>query len=149
MSEVRFYHLMSQRMEQALPALLSKAYGAGKRIIVKCENAAQVKQLNDHLWSYDAASFLPHGVEKDGHADFQPIYITEKDENPNGSDTLILVGGEASEMLKDFELCCEMFDGNDPAAVKEARARWKSYKEQEFGVTYWQQTQAGGWEQKA
>jgi DNA polymerase-3 subunit chi len=32
--------------------------------------------------------------------------------------------------------------------VTEARARWKSYKEQGHVIVYWQQTD-GGWEKKA
>jgi DNA polymerase-3 subunit chi len=39
-----------------------------------------------------------------------------------------------------------MFDGNDPEAVQSARDRWKTYKADGHSVTYWRQTDRGGWE---
>jgi DNA polymerase-3 subunit chi len=42
-----------------------------------------------------------------------------------------------------------MFDGNDYEAVTSARARWKTYKAAGHDLTYWQQTDRGGWEKKA
>ena len=41
-----------------------------------------------------------------------------------------------------------MFDGNDEAAVGAARARWRDYDAAGHALTYWQQTESGGWEKK-
>ncbi len=149
MTEVRFYHLQRQSQQQVLPMLLSKAVERGHRIILKCQDAGQVEQMNDFLWAYDPNSFLPHGSRKNGHAEKQPIWITDTDENPNKADVLILCQGAASGIQGDFELCCEMLNGLDEGAVTAARQRWKQYKDQGFDVTYWQQGEAGGWEKKA
>ena len=105
--------------------------------------------LNDHLWAARADSFIPHGSARDGFAEDQPVWLTAADENPNKADILILTGGANSEAVSDFDLCCEMLDGNDETAVKAARARWKDYKDKGFDLTYWQQTPQGGWEKKA
>ena len=100
------------------------------------------------LWTFDPASFLPHGHVRDGFEALQPVWLTTDDENPNGADMLVLADGASSSSLKDFGLCCELFDGNDEQAVEAARARWKEYKEQGHNVSYFQQTEEGRWEQK-
>lgn len=149
MTEIRFYHLQHQTQAQVLSVILSKALERGHRIVVKMRNEAEVAQMNDYLWTFSADSFLPHGSEKNGNAEMQPIWITAADENPNKADVLILCQGALSEQQADFTLCCEMLDGHDPQAIGDARVRWKAYKGQEFDVTYWQQGEAGGWTQKA
>lgn len=148
MSEIRFYHLQHQSLEQALPALLTKAMGTGKRILVKTSDAARMKAMNEQLWTYRENSFLPHGCSDDDFAQAQPIYITAGDENPNEAKVLILTDGAQSDALDDFDLCCEMLNGRDDVQVTQARARWKEYLDAGHDLTYWQQGESGGWEKK-
>lgn len=150
MTEIRFYHLQNQSQDQALPALLGKVLERGHRVVVKICNDAQKEQMNNHLWSFKDDSFLPHGSDKDGNAKAQPVWLTSKDENPNEADILILCQGASSEIQSDFKICCEIFNGNDDDALSAARAHWKAYKEQGgFDITYWKQSQTGGWEKEA
>ena len=148
MSEIRFYHLQNQPLEQALPALLAKAYENGHKILVKAP-ADKIEVLNEALWTFRADSFLPHGNAKDGQGEDQPIWITDNDENPNGADVLILTHNLESPHMGDFKLCCEIFDGRIDEDVQAARSRWSTYKEQGLTLTYWQQTAQGGWDKKA
>jgi len=147
-TEIRFYHLQRSRLETALPQLLQRVLGRGMRAVVLAGSPERAEALNQQLWTYDEATFLPHGAASDGDAAFQPIWLTENDENPNGAKVLMLVDGAVSDKLADFELVCEMFDGNDPEALDAARKRWKEYQALGIPLTYWQQT-ANGWEQKA
>jgi DNA polymerase-3 subunit chi len=147
MTEIRFYHLERQELDEALPALVAKAHANGHKILLKAANEQDLERLNSQLWTYNPNSFLPHGSEKDGFAEKQPIYLTTKDENPNGADVMILTGGASSAMHGQFSLCCEMLDGRDKEAVESARANWKKYKEAGYTVTYWKQG-ASGWEKK-
>lgn len=148
MSEIRFYHLLRQNVDQALPALLSKALETGKRIVVKTTDARRVSALSDHLWTYDAHSFLPHGHAKDGHGEDQPVWITDKDDIPNAARILICVDGADTAEPQAFDLCCHIFDGRDDAAVEAAREKWKACQDNDLDITYWQQGDAG-WEKKA
>ena len=149
MTAVRFYHLQSQNLDQVLPPILEKAYGQNHKIVVRMENNKEVERMAAHLWAYREREFLPHGTKKDGHADQQPIWITDKEENPNNADVLILTQGTSSENMKDYALCCEIFDGHNHDAVQSARAKWKEYKDQDFDVTYWYQSETGKWDQKS
>ena len=149
MTEVRFYHLQRTTLEAALPPMLEKTLERGQRAVVVAGSAERVEHLTAHLWSYSERSFLPHGSARDGRAALQPIWLTDQDENPNGAQVLFLTDGVASQQVDAAELCVELFDGNDEAALRAARQRWQSYKAAGHRLTYWQQTPQGRWEQKA
>ena len=148
MAEIGFYHLLSTPLERALPRLLERAWCAGYRIVVRAASPERVEHLNAVLWTYDEAAFLPHGSARDGNPAMQPIWLTDRAENPNGASMLVLVDGLEAEDLQAFARCADLFDGNDADAVEAARGRWRRAREAGHTLTYWQQT-ASGWEQKA
>ena len=148
MSDVRFYHLTRSSLEGVLPVMLEKTLGRAQRAVVMAGSAERVESLNGHLWTYRDRGFLPHGSEKDGFAEDQPVWLTDRDENPNGAQVLFLADGAVSAKLADFEICAVLFDGHDEAAVAAARAQWRDCKAAGHQVTYWQQNDAGGWEKK-
>lgn len=150
MTEIRFYHLTRQPLEAVLPVMLARAVNRdGRRAVVMATSADRVEALNAHLWTFNDREFLPHGSRVDGHAERQPVWLTESDETLNGAKVLFLTDGAVSEKVADYELVCELFDGNDSAVTEAARGRWKSYKASGHSLTYWQQNERGGWEQKA
>lgn len=149
MSEIRFYHLQTQDLGQALPQVLTKAIAGGKRVVIRLPNDDIAEKMAAHLWTYNPDSFLPHGTKKDGFAEDQPIYITAGNDNPNKADLLITGMGVAPDDVDHFALVCEFLDGHDDAQITAARQRWKTYKDAGHAITYWQQTPTGGWEQKA
>lgn len=149
MTEIGFYHLTRTPLERALPKLLEKVLGAGKRAVVRVGSDERVAFLNGALWTYDSASFLPHGTAKEGEALDQPIWLTADEENPNGAQILVLTDGAEAADVDAFERCLEMFDGREQQAVEAARVRWRAYTDAGHSLTYWQQSDRGGWEQKA
>ena len=147
MAEIGFYHLLATPLERALPRLLERARAGGYRIVVRAASAERVEHLNALLWTYDEASFLAHGAARDGHAATQPIWLTERAENPNEATMLVLVDSVEASDLAGFPRVADLFDGSDPDAVAAARDRWRRAKEAGHTLTYWQQT-AAGWEKK-
>jgi len=148
MAERLFYHLTRHRLEEALPDLLGRCLGRGWRAVVKCGSAERAEALTGALWSEDRNGFLPHGNKADGFAARQPIYLTEGDERPNNAEVLFLVDGADAADVSAYTRVCDMFDGNDEAAVQAARERWKAAKAAGDALTYWQQGERG-WEKKA
>ncbi|WP_374443582.1 DNA polymerase III subunit chi [Stella sp.] len=146
MTEIGFYHLTRTPLERALPRLLEKVAGSGRRAVVLTGSEERAEALNALLWTYDPGSFLPHGTARDGNPGEQPIWLTPQDENPNGATVLVLVDGMVSARLDAYERCLDLFDGNDPDAVAAARERWREAKQAGHALTYWQQTDQGGWQ---
>lgn len=149
MTEIRFYHLQRKPLERALPELLEKILERASRAVVMAGSEERVETLAGLLWTYEDRSFLPHGSARDGQAERQPIWLTQTEENPNGADVLVLTDGASTAAIGDYSIACELFDGNDPEVVVAARTRWTAYKEAGHDLTYWQQTERGGWEKKA
>lgn len=148
MTEIRFYHLQRLRLEAALPKMLERVVQRQQRAVVLAGSAERVEALAGHLWTYDDRSFLPHGTARDGHPELQPIWLTDRAENPNGADVLFMTDGAVADRLDGFALCAMLFDGRDPAAVQAARGHWAQWRDAGHHLTYWQQT-GQGWERKA
>jgi DNA polymerase-3 subunit chi len=146
-TEIGFYQLGAMPLERALPRLLERALGAGYRVVVLAGSQQRVDHLDAVLWTYDEASFLPHGTARDGEAERQPIWLTVADENPNGATMLVLVDGTTSDRLDEYRRCLDIFDAGEES-VAAARERWRRAKAAGHTVTYWQQGERG-WEQKA
>jgi DNA polymerase-3 subunit chi len=140
--------LKTTPLERALPRLLERALKEGHRAVVLAGSGERVEHLNQLLWTYDDASFLPHGSARDGNAARQPVYLTAEEANPNGAGMLVLIDGAEAKDLAGFQRICDMFDGNDEAAVEAARQRWRAAKAAGYALTYWEQTPSG-WVKRA
>ena len=93
-SEVYFYHLTRQRVDQALRPLLSKCLANGWRVVIRGREAAEIQQLDDALWQGPAEEFLPHGLAGTAQEADQPVVLAlEGHEAPH--DCLICIGGSA------------------------------------------------------
>ena len=147
MGEIRLHHLERRRVDQALPALLERTYDEGRRVVVRASSQEMVEALNDRLWTYDDASFLPHGAAGDGDPMSQPIFLTTKVENPNAATMLVLLAGaETSPDDEAFDPVVRLFDGRDEEALAEARREWKRLKDEGRALSYWREGEDGGWE---
>jgi DNA polymerase-3 subunit chi len=149
LTEYGFYHLTRSGLDQALPRLLEKAHGSGRKVVVRCADPERLDQLDRLLWTYRNDSFLPHGSAADGHAERQPIWLTTTTERPNGATILVVVDGADASDAAAFERVLELFDGRDPEAVTAARQRWRWAESQGMARVYWQQSDQGGWQRAA
>ncbi|WP_321391326.1 DNA polymerase III subunit chi [Emcibacter sp.] len=148
MSDISFYHLQRQTLLEALPKLLDKVLERGHRAVVMTGSRESMEELDQALWTYDPASFLPHGCKGSKWAGSQPVYITTENDNPNDADILVLADGRSLEDLSAYARILEMFDGTNPDMLQAARNRWTTYKAAGHTLTYWQQTDSGGWSRK-
>ena len=143
MTEIRFYHLTRQSLEQVLPDLLEKTLQRDLRAVVMAGSPERAEALTQHLWTYNPSRFLPHGNAKDGNATLQPVWLTAEDERPNNADFLFLTDGAQTAHAAEYQRVCDIFDGNDEDAVNAARKRWATAKAQGHELSYWQQTDRG------
>ncbi len=83
----------------------------------------------------------------DGDPATQPIFLTDRIENPNGATVLVLLAGaETNAGDAAFDLAVRLFDGRDGEAIREARREWKRLKDEGFALSYWREGDDGGWE---
>lgn len=151
MADIRFYHVTTQALDQAMFTILTKAAGMGKRCVVVCRDKTDMATFDEMLWTARADSFLPHGTAQDPHPDHQPVYLTlDSGDNPAAAEMLALKDiYPVPEKTDGYTMICDFIDGRSEESVQAGRERWKAYKTMGHTLTYWQQSDTGAWEQKA
>ena len=149
MPRVDFYHLQKWPLERALPELLERALAKGMKAVVVAASEERVRALDALLWCYREDSWLPHGSAGCGEAAAQPVWITDKDENPNTADLLVITDGADIQDLGGYARCLDLFDGGVEADVAAARTRWTRSRNAGHDLAYWQQDADGRWTEKA
>jgi DNA polymerase-3 subunit chi len=144
-AEILFYQLERRPLESALPDLLQRSLDRGWRVVVKVGSDERLEALNAHLWTYDDASFLPHGAAADGNAAEQPIWLTTGDDNPNRATVRFLVDGAETADFLGYDRIVFIFDAADAEALAKAREAWKAARAGGGEATYWRQDENGRW----
>ena len=150
MTEILFYQLKGQALEQVLPPLIQKSLERGWRVAVQASSDERIEALDAHLWTWRDDAFVPHGTWRDAEAAAQPVLLTLDETNPNAAAVRFLV--EGASMPGDvaaYQRVVVLFDGDDPEALEQARARWSRAKEEGFEVTYWVTDKNGRWQRQA
>ena len=150
MTEIWFYHLQSQPLARALPALIEKGLARSWRVVVQTVDDLRVKALDDLLWTYAAESFLPHGPAREKDAAHQPILVTREGDNPNHAALRIYVEGAEIETAgqPDYARVILLFDGRNEAELEAARRQWTRLKGEGLALAYWRQTDEGRWDRQ-
>jgi DNA polymerase-3 subunit chi len=150
MAEILFYHLTETPLEAALPPMLEASLSRGWRVLLRAGSPARAQALNEHLWTFRADAFLPHGGAGDAAPAAQPIYVTAGAEVPNTPDVLMLADGAGAAVAEMGAVMrtCILFDARDPAAVQAARATWKEVAAAGLKAIYWKQD-GGKWQKAA
>jgi len=150
MTEVLFYHLQGQRLENVLPTLLEKSLERGWRVVVQGSSEERIEALDAHLWTYRDDGFLPHGTWREPEAAEQPVLLTLAESNPNAANVRFLIDGAAMPAdAEAYQRIVLLFDGDDEEAVSAAREHWRDAKAKGFEATYWQPDDSGRWVKKA
>ena len=71
MTRVGFYVVQSAGEDQRLQVaarLADKAFGRGHRIFINAVDEPQARRLDELLWSFRPASFLPHALHGSEHS---------------------------------------------------------------------------------
>ena len=139
-------------LEQILPELLEKTYANKWRALVKIgpllgEAAAELKRLDDYLWTYKKDGFLPHGRDDEPLSDAQPVLLTHSSQTLSGEDVVFLLGGAEMDDVNSAKRCITILNGADDEDKSIARRRWKQAKDDGLVTAYWRQNDFAKWEQ--
>lgn len=146
--ECLFYHLEHVPLEAVLPDLLSRSLARGWKSVVQVGSEDRLGALDAHLWTYDEASFLPHGSAAEGAGPRQPVWLTTGGDNPNNANVRFFVDGATTELFDGYDRLVFIFDGADSDAVEQARMTWKVARSRDCETIYWRQNDAGRWQKQ-
>ena len=134
MTEVFFYILDdsdAQARFRLAWRVAERAARAGRQIYVHTDDAVQAARLDDDFWRLPSTGFLPH--ERTDAGGQAPVMIGFGDNPGEHHDVLLNLAGEVPDFFSRFARVAELVTG-DENERKDARARWKFYRDRGFPV---------------
>lgn len=135
MTQIDFYILPQNEREARLAfacRLIEKAHALGHRIYVHAETENDADALDELLWSYRPASFLPHARLGADDGDTRPgIEIGTGDDAGDHSDVLINLALKVPSFHSRFARVTEIVV-QDEQVLQATRASWKFYNDSGF-----------------
>ncbi len=124
MAKVSFYlfEKSPERQVESACRLSRKILRQSERVWMLCDDAELRQQLDERLWSFDASSFLPHGID-------QPqASICISAQKPKQADWIIFnFNSEALEPDPKFSHIIEIIENNE-TAKQIGRKKFKQYR---------------------
>jgi len=111
--------------------LTDKAHGQGHRVFLNCEDEAQARSLDELLWTFRPASFLPHALF---HEDPEEQICIGWGQDPEGhTDLLINLQTQVPPFFGRFKRVAELVN-QEPARLEALRASWRHYRERGYAL---------------
>jgi DNA polymerase-3 subunit chi len=131
-TRVGFYVVQAADQAQRLHVavrLADKAFQRGHRIFINAADEAQARTLDELLWTYRPASFLPHGLH--GQEQSEAIAIGWGQEPQDHNDLLINLQLGIPGFFSRFRRVAEVVT-QDPDSLDALRRSWTFYKERGY-----------------
>lgn len=130
MAEVAFHTGVADKDGYAC-RLVRKAWRQGRQVVVT-GSAGQLQQLDQLLWTFEQAEFLPHVRLRRGESPppalrRTPIWLAEACADAPARDVLVNLGPEWPDAFGDFERVIEIV-GDAAEDVSQGRERWRRYR---------------------
>lgn len=126
---VQFYHNTPDRLALARE-LVANACQRGRKLAIRCADAAQLKRLDQALWTAEPLSFIPHVAIDSSNAAETPVILAAagEDERWPHTDLLFNLADGVPPGLERFRMVVEIV-GQDDAEKHAARQRWATYRQ--------------------
>ncbi len=109
--------------------LADKAFRQGHRIFINAAGEAQARQLDEVLWNFRPASFLPHALQTDDDA--ADVVIGWQGDPGDHSDLLINLQLAIPPFFSRFNRVLEVVD-QDPTNLAAQRDAWRFYQQRGY-----------------
>lgn len=140
---VDFYQLGVRPLERVLPSICEKLLSGGERLLIVAD-AARLPELDGHLWTYGAGSFLPHGRAGETREADQPILLSSEPHPSNAAANIAIADGRWRDEALGFARAFFFFDA---ATLDHARASWRALAGRgDVERHYHRQDENGRWE---
>jgi len=116
--------------------LVRKARSAQHKVVLMTDDAAQLAELDQAMWTFSATDFLPHVAASDALATQTPVLLTDNDaaELPH-RELLINLSRRTPATLDRFARVIEIISSDEEDAAA-GRKRYSAYKQQAYPLTH-------------
>lgn len=133
MTEVAFHFNAPDKLAYAC-RLLRKAQLGRSQVVVTADDA-QLRRLDQLLWTFSALDFVPHCMANSPAAILQatPIVLAADLEQAPHHQVLVNLGGAVPQGFERFQRLIEVVSNDDEDRAG-ARERWRHYAAQGFAI---------------
>jgi DNA polymerase-3 subunit chi len=127
MPRVDFYVLATtdpETRETFACRLAEKAWQQGYRVFVRTPDQTATERLDERLWTFREASFVPHAPVTE--ADSEPVVIG--DSPPEVAQVQVNLGEQIDPDWRGYERITEIVT-NEPTERRQARERFRAYRD--------------------
>jgi len=124
MAQISFYLFenSTERQVESVCRLCRKILNQHAHIWWYCVDSELQTELDEKLWSFDAQSFIPHGIDQPN----SPVCISA--ELPPSNDWVLFnFNNHALEQTQNFRHIIEIIENNEPAK-QIGREKFKAYR---------------------
>jgi DNA polymerase-3 subunit chi len=132
MTRVEFYFNVANKFVKTAE-LCEKALAKGRQLTVYTQDDAMSSEIQDHLWTNSATSFLANSKLGEAQSKFSPIIIDSSGRNLLQDDVLINMQIIQPLFFSRFRYLVELV-GNDEEDKTAARARFRFYKDRGYDI---------------
>jgi len=108
--------------------LVDKAYQLGHRIYIHTDNDGDAMRLDELLWTFRAASFIPHTRSGGHHDEITPVHIGTSGTPQSSYELLVNLGAEVPPFYDRFARLAEVVAHDESQRIN-GRRRYREYKE--------------------
>lgn len=143
-----FYHLTRAGLDDTVITTITRALGAGWRVMIRTPDAGLLDHLDAKLWLGPEEGFLPHSLQGGPQDASQPVLLGQGAIANAAKGLMLLSGANAlREEAPGLERIWVLFDGADAAAVASARLHWTEFTSWGLAAQYWSD-KGGSWVKK-
>ena len=135
MTQVDFYVVKLSGAEARLNVaarLTEKALGRGHRVFINCDSRLQLDTLDDYLWRFKPASFVPHCPASSDAA--ERVVLGFEDTPGSHNDVLINLALAPPSFFARFERVAEVVT-QDENSLRALRDAWRHYQDRGYPLT--------------
>ncbi len=127
-TEINFYQC-DESLSRSIAPLLLKVLEEDKKAFIFSTNQIRIKEIDDGLWTYGKNKFIPHITifDKDFVLERQPILISDKEQNANKADYLVLSEKASEDFVKSFSRVFYFFDMLEIDAAKAVAKKYQNF----------------------
>ena len=132
MTRVGFYVVQAAGGDQRLQVaarLADKAFRQGHRIFINAASESQARRLDELLWSFRPASFLPHALQGEEHS--ERVAIGWGQDPGDHNDLLINLQLEIPAFFSRFQRVAEVVT-QDEGSLNALRESWQFYRDRGY-----------------
>lgn len=127
-----WFHILAQPTPAArnlhAVRLVERAWQQNHRTCIVCDDAALAEELDELLWQFNPAAFIPHSIITDSSAEgTDPVGILLYQPAPNDWDTAIILSATLPPQADQFSRLA-LIAHNDASVLNQARVHFRELR---------------------